>query len=159
MVQVTVPANTQAGAQINFDDQQQLQSYIGGQMVFIRGINLIPISVLSNSPLTTGLANAAAVDIPRATLNLVIRGRELIKDVPLAMLNPIIPDNAGTYIPAQFNYYLLRNVSEVDWTKSYFRMVAAPTATAFAYILLVHYSYTPDGYVVDSNGRVIEVIR
>jgi len=141
MVEVIITA-TGNNQRTYFQDQPQLQSYRGNQTVYIKAVETFSNTTIVQSPLTSGSTTATPADIQNATLTLVNAGTELQQLVPLAVMNRIWADPGG-YTPYTWQPYLLKDVFEVDWTKSYVTTLTAPAAQPFSYLFLFHYSYMP----------------
>jgi hypothetical protein len=127
------------GRTIPFDDQKQLQSYLGGQTVYIKKVEVYSDQAIALSPLTIGNPNATAADILNATLTLQVKGRLRFDNIPLARLNQIWADTAA-FVPYTLEPFLLEDTFEVDWQQSFVTLLAAPAAVPFSYVFGVAYS-------------------
>ncbi len=140
MVEVKMPANSQANKTYTFETQTQVQTIIGDQTVLVEAIETYNISDITNSPLTTANPVAAQADIINATLTLMFGGFEGISQIPLASLKRTIP--IATVSASVFQLMTFRDMVKIDWTKSKITLVAnAPTATAFSYVFGIYYDY------------------
>jgi hypothetical protein len=140
MVELIIPATiTGMNAFTYFQQQPQLQSMTNNQTVYVRAIETFSVDTLTTSPLTTGSPVATNANIQNATLVLNIAGTLKFQNIPLGILNRNILSN-----PAVFDLFQLKNIFEVDWTKSYVTTVGVPIDAPFSYLFGVHYSYSPD---------------
>lgn len=133
--------NAGANSNVYFQQQPQLQSYIEGNgVVYVKGLEVYSNTALTTSPQSTGLPVAAHDDILNATITLVERGRELKRQIPLARLNTVFPnDGTSPIFPPQT--MLFKSFYEIDWTKCYITTVAAPAVNEFCYLFGVYYDF------------------
>ena len=132
--------------QVYFQQQPQLQSTLGSQMVYIKAIETFSNGALTNSPITTAYLVATPADIQNATLTMVESGTENKKQIPLARLNRTFV-NAGTFVPFPPPLFRFKNFYTVDWTKCYVTMVQpSTTPLPFSYLFGVYYDYKPDSW-------------
>ncbi len=144
MVELIIPATVVGFNQFTYFQQQpQLQSTSANQTVYIKAIETFSVQALTTSPLTGGSPVASEANIANGVLVLNIAGTLKFQNIPLAILNRII-QSPGAACPGVFDLFQLRNVWEVDWTKSYVTTVNAPVGAPFSYLFGVHYSYEPD---------------
>ena len=134
-----------ANSSTYLQQQPQLQSYLNGNVVYVKAIETFSDQAITTSPLTSGNPVATAADIAAATLTLVVKGWESIKQVPLAMLNRMYSDTGAGFVPFnQTQLFLLKDVFEIDWGKSYVTTQTAGATVPFSFLFGVHYSYEPD---------------
>lgn len=146
MVELIIGTNiTGNNQQVYFQQQPQLQSTTGNQTVYVKAIETFSVQALTNSPLTTNNPTANEAAIANGVLVLNIAGTLKFQFIPLAILNRVI-QSPGAACPGVFDLFQLRNVYEIDWTKSYVQLVQAPVGAPFSYLFGVHYSYEPDHY-------------
>ncbi len=146
MVELIIPATVTGFNQFTYFNQQpQLQSTVGNQTVYVKGIEVYSNQAVTNSPLTSGSTVASPGDIANGVLVLNIAGTLKFQNIPLAIMNRVI-QSPGIACPGVFDLFQLRNIWEIDWTKSYVTTVAPPAATPFSYLFGVHYSYEPDQF-------------
>lgn len=144
MVELIIPATVTGFNQATYFNQQpQLQSTSANQTVYVKAIETFSVQALTTSPLTSGSPVASEVNIQNGVLVLNIAGTLKFQNIPLAILNRVI-QSPGAACPSVFDLFQLRNIWEIDWTKSYVTTVAAPTNPPFSYLFGVHYSYDPD---------------
>lgn len=144
LIELIVPATvTAANSNVMFGNQPQLQSILGDN-VYVKAIEVFSDRALAASPLSTGTTVANSAAIRNATLTLLIKGEESMQKIPLTMLSRIFTDTGGTFVPNVYQLFLLKNIFEVDWTKSYLTLVAAPAAPPLSYLFGIHYDYDPD---------------
>lgn len=139
---------TQVGInlQVYFQQQPQLQSTLGSQMVYIKAIEVFANGALTNSPITTANLVSTPADIQNTTLTMVESGTENKKQIPLARLNRTFASTA-TFVPFPPPLFRFKNFYTVDWTKCYVTMVQpSVTALPFSYLFGVYYDYGPDAY-------------
>lgn len=141
IIAATVAGNNQ---QVYFQNQPQLQSVLGDRTIYIKAIQTYSDQALALSPLTSGSAVATAGDIANGVLTLCVKGEESLRQIPLADLNRIFSDTGAAFAPYNWEPFYLKNLFEVDWTKSYVTLVATPAAAPFSYLFGVHYDYEPD---------------
>lgn len=144
MIEIKMPANALANKNFSFETQSQVQTIIGDQRVIIEAIETYSIASLTNSPLTSSNPVAAAADITKAVLTLRYGSFEGTSQLPLASLCRITPNTGASYSPAVWQLPLFRDMTKIDWTKSYVTLVAnATTVTAFSFVFGVYYDYLP----------------
>jgi hypothetical protein len=130
--------------QVYFQQQPQLQSTLGQQMVYIKAIETFSNAALPVSPITTGNAVATPADIVNTTLTIVESGTENKKMIPLAKLNLTFA-SAPAFVPFPSELLCFKNLYTVDWTKCYVTMVTASvTPLPFSYLFGVYYDYDND---------------
>lgn len=130
---------------IYFTQQPQLQTIVNDKQIYVKGIETFSNGALTTSPLTSGNPVATPADIQNATLTLVVEGTETLKRIPLALLNRSFA-TGGAFVPLASNLFMLKNIFEVNWVKSYVTVVLAPASVPFSYLFGVHYEYAPDDY-------------
>jgi hypothetical protein len=145
LVELIIPATvTGAMQQTYFQQQPQLQSISGDRQVYVQAIETYTSGQLKGSPLTSGNAVAAPGDIENAVLVLNIAGTLDFNQVPLVDLMRIQNDTGAAFVPFSRMLFELKDIYQVDWTKSYIQTIIAPITTPpFSYILGVYYSYSP----------------
>lgn len=144
IVELIIPATVTGFNQFTYFQQQpQLQSTTGNQTVYIKAIETFSIQALTTSPVTAASPVASEANIANGVLTLNIKGTLKFQSIPLAILNRVI-QSPGAACPSVYDLFQLKNIFEVDWTKSYVQTVAAPTGAPFSYLFGVHYSYEPD---------------
>jgi len=146
LAEIKIPANAKANKNFNFLFQQQLQTVMGDQRVIIEAMETYSDSAIKFSPLTTSNPVATSDDILNAVLTLQFGTFQGISQLPLASLSRMIPyaNAAAQTTPGVYQLMLFREMSKVDWTKSYITLVAdAPTATEFSYLFNICYDYLP----------------
>jgi hypothetical protein len=146
LVELIIPATVIGFGQFTYFQQQpQLQSITGSQTVFVKGIDVLSNQALTTSPLTAGSPVATPDDIANGVLVLNIAGTLKFQNIPMALMNRVI-QSPGLACPSVYDLFQLKNIFEIDWTKSYVTTVAAPLAAPFSYLFGVHYSYEPDEF-------------
>jgi hypothetical protein len=146
LVELIIPATVTGFNQTTYFQQQpQLQSITGSRTVYIKAIDVITNQALAFSPLTSGSPVASPADIQNGVLVLNIAGTLMFQNIPLALMNRVI-QSPGAACPSVYDLFQLKNIWEVDWTKSYVTTVNAPTDNPFSYLFGIHYSYEPDEF-------------
>lgn len=141
MVELQIPTTvTGVNAQINFQQQPQLQSQYADKRIYVKAIEAYTDDIISGNPITSNFAVATAADLQNAVLVLSIQGENQIHNIPLSRL---VAQFTQSFTPANLQPLFLRNQWRVDWTKSYIQTLAAPAAP-FSYLLGVYYDYYPD---------------
>jgi hypothetical protein len=132
--------NTGTNFKVAFPSQPQLQSTLGQQLVYIRGVEVFSNSALSANPITTTNPVAAPGDITNATLTIVEQGTENKQFIPLARLNRTFAQGASIvpYPPPLFRF---KELYTVDFTKCFVTIVAPPAAVPFSYLFGFYYDY------------------
>jgi hypothetical protein len=125
--------------------QSLLQDVAGKEPVYIRSIIAYCSSNLTGVKGLPGTAIAAPGDINNGLLTLIAEGAKMtLREMPLALMNPFVP-NAASYAAGRQDVTLFADLFTVDWTQSYINtIIAAPTVTAFAYVLGIGYLYESD---------------
>ena len=146
MVELIIPATVTGFGQFTYFQQQpQLQSTTGNQTVYVKAIETFSVQALTTSPVTANSPVASEANIANAVLVLNIAGTLKFQNIPLAIMNRVI-QSPGAACPGVYDLFQLRNIWEIDWTKSYVTTVAPPIAAPFSYLFGVHYSYEPDQF-------------
>lgn len=141
---IITAAVTGNNSTVYFQNQPQLQSIQGDRKIYIKSIETYSSKAIAKSPLTAGNTTATPADIINAVLTLSVKGEESLRQIPLCDLNRTIADTGANYAPAVWQQFLLKNIFEVDWTKSYVTVLSTPAAAPFSYLFGVHYDYEPD---------------
>jgi hypothetical protein len=141
IVTATIVGNNQ---NVYFQNQPQLQSVLGDRTIYIKKIETYTNKALALSPLTSGNGVATPADIINGVLTLCVKGEEQLRQIPLADLNRVFADTGAAFAPFVWEGFYVKNLYEVDWTKSYVTLVATPAAAPFSYLFGVHYDYEPD---------------
>jgi len=147
LIEIIVGANgiaPGANATIPFKNQDQLQTYLGGKTVYIKAVETYSDQVFATSPISSGVAVATVADMANAAVTFTIKGKKLIDGVPMSRFNLMWADTGAAFVPYTFNPFCLRDVFEVDWTKSFVQVIAAPVAVPFSYLFGIHYSDQPN---------------
>lgn len=148
IVELIIPATVTTANQFTYFQQQpQLQSVMGNQTVYIKAIETFSVQALTTSPITTNSPVASEANIANAVLVLNIAGTLKFQMIPLAIMNRVL-QSPGAACPGVVDLFQLRNIWEIDWTKSYVTTVGVPIAPPFSYLFGVHYSYEPDQFDV-----------
>jgi len=143
-IYIPAPANTPALTQLPIPQQSLLQDVMGKEPVYIRSIDAYSSANLTGIIAQPGLAIASPADINNGLLTLSVEATLDYKQIPLSRMNPFIPD-AANYSAAVQDPFLLADMSTIDWTQSYITtIIAAPTTTAFGYVLGIGYLYKSD---------------
>lgn len=146
IVELVIPTTiVGANNSIYFQQQPQLQSTDGHQIVYIKAIETYSDQAVTNSPITTNNPVASADNIKNAVLVLNLGGTLRYQMIPLASMNRIL-QSPGAACPGVIDLFMLRNAFNVDWTKSYVTCVQQPINPPFSFLFGVHYSYEPDQY-------------
>lgn len=127
--------------QIYFQQQPQLQTVTGDKIVYVDAIETFTADSLALSPFT-GAVVAGAAALANATLSLSIAGDYGFLNVPLVCLAKTLAP--GSFAQFQVQPFEFRNISKVDWTKSYISLAAAPVAPPFSYMFGVSYHFSDD---------------
>ena len=147
LVELAINASTGGMQDTYFQQQPQLQSITGDKQIYVKAIESYSNNDLIQSPFTAGNPVATLTDLSNALLTLRVKGTDLIKQIPVARLNPGSGKNGQS--TAEFNLWLLQNQYEIDWTTSRVTTILAlgsggTTAAPLSYFFGVHYSYEPD---------------
>lgn len=149
---VPAPANTPNNTPLPIPQQTLLQDVAGKEPVYIRSIEVYSSATMSGVKGQPGLAIASPADIINGVLTLMVGATQEYKEIPLARLNPFIPD-AANYSGGVQDPFLLADMHTIDWTQSYITTIlVAPTVAAFAYVLGVGYLYESDIKAMQAKG-------
>lgn len=141
-VPVGVVAAPGVGASVPFGKQDYLQSYIGGQTVFVHRIEAYNANVCAFSPVTIGNPTVNVADFINITVTLAVAGKDRYKDIPLARLNNMRNDTAPDFAPTSYEPFDMRNSFQINWPQCYLRFLAAPTTpTPFSVLLGIYFTY------------------
>jgi len=112
---IEIPVPTAGVGRVPLPDIQQLRSQVG-QVIIIKALRLIPVSVLSLAP-TLGGANAPLTELVKISLVLYCEGWEKGQLIPILTLADTFTEASG--IPTRFRTTRFDNWKNVDWSKSY----------------------------------------
>jgi len=130
---------------IPIQDQPMLKSYAGHKVV-IKGIELITAKGLTHGVLNSA-ANITRADLIKTVLVLYCNGWEQVQYLPLSRLIGLHDADAttATTVPFMDQPTFFENLSDVDWTKSYFLTANGQSiATAGVIMLGVQYQVFND---------------
>jgi hypothetical protein len=148
LVELIVPATAGANGPIYFQNQPQLQSVLGDKRVYVDAIEAYGQNQIASSPLTSGSPTPTNAQILNASLVLNVAGTLEFQLIPLSVLVRLYVDgNAVTNAHAD-QLFEFEELYQVDWTKSYVQLIAAPGAQV-SYLFGVYYHWT------DTNGHLI----
>lgn len=142
LVECIVAAAVTANQDIYFQNQPQLQSISGDKRVYVKMLETFSVKAIAKSPLTAGANVATQADLQNAVITLNEKGTENKKYIPLTRLNNIFSETGANFVPSSWVPLLFKDVFEIDWTKSYITMLAAPSG-AISFLFGVHYDYMP----------------
>ena len=149
LIEVFVAASvTGANSRVYIQNQPQLQTIANDRTIFIKAIEAFSVEQITKSPLTSGNSVANAAAMKNATLTVVSKGTEDLQQIPLALL---CRNLGSTAVPHVWEPFLLDNLFQVDWSKSYVQMVEAPSGP-FSYLFGIHYSEAADIAGADKNS-------
>ncbi len=143
-VEIVLPAGTTAQT-FNFQDQP----YLRPDAADIVAIEAYTANSLTSSPISrNALATITVMKTASLTLyggiknpvngEVIKQGNQIIQQVPVVRLNNI--QNASTD-PFSRNIFLLNNM-QVDWTKSYIELTAAPgNVAAASFVFGVYFNF------------------
>lgn len=143
-VEIVLPAGTTAQT-FNFQDQP----YLRPDAADIVAIEAYTANSLTSSPISrNALATITVMRTASLTLyggiknpvngEMIKQGNQIIQQVPVVRLNNI--QNASTD-PFSRNIFLLNNM-QVDWTKSYIELTAAPgNVAAASFVFGVYFNF------------------
>lgn len=130
------------GSSVPFGKQEYLQSYIGGQTVFIHRMESYNSQVMGFSPITIANPVINVVDFINVTVTLNVAGKDRYKDIPLSRLNNMRMDTAPDFTPTSYEPFDMRNSFQVAWSLCSLKFVAAPTTpTPFSVLLGIYFTY------------------
>lgn len=156
LVELVVGANiTQNNSDIYFQNQPQLQSISGGVQVFACGIEVYNVNDISASPLTAGNAVASVADLANATLTLSVNTNYQFLKLPLNAMHRNSSAAGGSSVQ---DLFLLNDILQIDWSKSFVTVVAAPGAVPFSYLFGVYYRYSTDVKPVEQAQMFAEIM-
>jgi hypothetical protein len=110
-----------AGQRVSFTDIPELRTD-AGQQVFIKNVEVFPLSAYSASQLNPSVPGMPNAELPKAVLVLYVMGEERIHLIPLAKLIHI----QDGVVPFQQQEVAFDDLNRVDWTKSYVQFSANP---------------------------------
>jgi hypothetical protein len=126
-----------------FEQQPQLQSISGDKQVYVKSIAVYTADEMVISPLSPQNATMQSADINKALLILSVAGVLEFLQVPLCELHKF----QGTVAPSQFWPFAVRNLYQIDWTKSQVQFAVPPaTPVPFSVLFGIVYDYFPDEY-------------
>lgn len=157
LVELVVGANvTGTNTDIYFQNQPQLQSISGGVQVFACGIEVFTVNDIALSPLTGGNPVASAADMRNATLTLSVNTNYQFLKLPLAALHRNNTNTAGE--SSVQDLFLLNDILQIDWTKSFVSVLGVPAAVPFSYLFGVYYRYSTDVKPVEQAQMFAEIL-
>lgn len=126
-----------------FQQQPQLQLQANGKPVYIKAIETFTNLAVTKSPITTSNAVAAATDLANSFLILEMDNTKRFDKIPMTTLNRVL-DFTGAN-PGVKDLFLLKNICNINWTKSGVLQIAAPITTPpFSFVFSVWFDYYPD---------------
>lgn len=150
LIELLIPSTVSGNnAQVYFQNQPQLQTISGDRTIYIKSITTFTQDTITASPLTSGNPVASAADILNAVLVLSVANENAINMVPLSELCYV---QSQSFTPFTQQRFLMRDISKVDWTKSYVQMINAPAVGGFSYLFNVYYDYAPDPWDIKAGG-------
>lgn len=152
-------ATTGAQSKVNFQNQPQLQSISGTRQVFVEAIETYTNEDLSTSPLTNGNAVATPAQLQNAVLTLSVDTNLNFDSIPLASLHRINRSNAGTSAPHVRDLFMVNQIWQIDWTKSFVTMPAAPAGQPYSYLFGVYYRYSTDEQPISQQALFTEIMQ
>jgi hypothetical protein len=148
LIELIIPATIVSNNQnIFFQNQPQLQSISDDRKIFVQAIETYSSAHLSGSPLTSGNAVATPADIINGVLTINVFGTELLNMIPLADMVSLVSDTGATFTVRSDlkNPYMFRDLYQIDWTKTYVKIINAPAGVLpRSYLFKVHYCYDND---------------
>lgn len=142
---------TGAGQTVNLPDVPQLRND-SNQRITIKMIEVITVNILGFDPNNTATVNAPTAELLKATLVLYDNGWNKVYQFPVLMLNHMASDPAA-FIPYDWNRREFNDLNRVDWNKSQFVFVAAPTPT---YSILLGVSYKREE-LNPQDGSIVKI--
>lgn len=126
MVELTIDAN-QPG-RFNFVTQPQLRNQ-PDQIIYIKGIEVFPITAYSNSQTSGAIAGVPVTELIKAVLVLYVNGEESVHMIPLPQLVHV-NDTAN---PSVFQQEIQQfaDLENVAWEKSYVQFSVAAANTPY----------------------------
>lgn len=144
-----VATTQQAGQFYKFQNQQLLQSVMGGQRVNIFAVTAYASNSVSVPPINQTNAMATVADVKGAFLTLQILGTERIKLFPLGQMMTIWTGDTDA-APFTIQPLVLTGVWGVDWTQSGVTTAAAAHAVNTSYVFGIWYDFSDD--VITDNA-------
>lgn len=142
LVEVVIPTTFNGTLQkVKFLNQEQLMS-VTGKRVYLKGVSLLSADFMPSSPLTSGLALASAIDIGNATVTLSAENDVFLDQCPAPEMVGL-RNNLATTSFSQNGIMLLDDVYNIDWTKCFVTVIAAPIALPISYLFNFYYGYMP----------------
>lgn len=133
LIEVGVPNN--GSQRIPFPDISQLRSTTDLKIV-IKGLRLIPSSVLTNGVITSGVT-APDSELQKMSLTIYAEGWEKGQTIPIVTFN----DFQNTVLPNRFNPTRFDNWVNVDWPKSYIQFANGTVSAGAPYVVLLDCEY------------------
>lgn len=152
-------AVTGAQSKVNFQNQPQLQSISGTRQVFVEAIETYTNEDLATSPLTNGSAVATPAQLQNAVITLSVDTNLNFDSIPLASLHRINRSNAGTSAPHVRDLFMVNQIWQIDWTKSFVTMPAAPAGQPYSYLFGVYYRYSTDEQPISQQALFTEIMQ
>lgn len=148
LVELTV--DTLNPGRFTFTTQPQLRNQ-PDQSIIIKGIEVYPNTVYSNSQVSGAVPGVAMTEIPKAVLVLYVNGEESIKSIPLAQLIHTNDTNQPSIFQQEIQTFA--DLENVVWEKSYVQFSVAPVGATYVipfgitYLRMVRDATAPSGWV------------
>jgi len=126
MVELTVSAN-QPG-RFNFVTQPQLRNQ-PDQIIVVKGIQVFPDTVYSNSQTSAAVVGVPVAELPKAVLVLYVDGEESLHMIPLAQLINVNDTNNPSIFQQEIQQFA--DLKNVAWEKSYVQFSVAAAGTPY----------------------------
>lgn len=134
---IEIPVTQNGLGRVNLPDIQQLRSQVG-QVIIIKGLKLIPPTVLTNAP-TLGGPNAPLTELVKMTLTIYCEGWEKGQLIPILTLNDFFIEGSGT--PYRMNPTKFADWKNVDWSKTYLQFANGTVSAGTPYNVLIDVDY------------------
>lgn len=133
-----------------FDPQAQLRND-PDQVIIIKGIQVYPDTIYSNSQESAAIPGVAMTELPKAVLTLYVDGEESVKGIPLVQLVNQQDNNNPSLFQQEIQQFA--DLKNVVWEKSYVQFSVAPAGVSYiipfgiTYIRMKRDATSPTGWI------------
>ena len=149
LINIEIDGAVGIGSKVNFGKQDQIQTYVGGQVIFINALEVFCSTDIALSPIDNSNPLCTRADLLNTSITIVSQNRDRYANMPSNMLHRLWQDTAA-FVPFTWQPLVTDGLYAVDWAKCYITWLAAPAATPSNFIIGVHYSYVD----IPSNVRL-----
>jgi hypothetical protein len=148
---IEIPVGVNGVQKIPFPDIQQLRS-MQGQVIIIKGMELVTPKVLTNGMTTAGV-NAPLTELQKMSMVIFSEGWQRGQMMPLLKSNCTADADAttATTIPYENTPLVLADWQNVDWPQSFIQLANGTVTAGAPYVIMFWVTYLK----LNANNEVI----